>query len=354
MKIMGSNIAALGILTTILNPISAIAQNMSYGADNFYRSNNVTIHPISFPTQYRTTVAGNLFIPDTLTTNTSTPAIIIGHPMGAVKEQSANLYATRLAETGFITLSLDLPFWGASTGQPRNAVSAELYAEAFSAAVDYLGSPHQTIANVDRARIGALGICGSGGFLISAAKLDPRIRAIATASMYDMGAVSRNGLQASQSVEARMEVIAQAAEQRWTEVDNDGGEVQYTGGTVDELLVNSTAVEREFYDFYRTVRGEVTPRGSTPELTTHPTLSSNTKFMNFYPFNDIETIAPRPMLFVAGDQAHSREFSEDAFARAGEPKELVWVSEAGHVDLYDRTELIPFDRIERFFREGLV
>ena len=120
-----------------------------------------------------------------------------------------------------------------------------------------------------------------------------------------------------------------------------------------ELTASSHPIEREFYDFYRTPRGEFTPKGSSPQLTTHPTLTSNVKFMNFYPFNDIETISPRPMLFITGDQAHSREFSEDAYKRAAEPKELVIVPGAGHVDLYDRVNLIPLDKLESFFNRHL-
>lgn len=325
-----------------------MAQNMSYGADNFYRSDNVTVQPITFQSQYQTTIAGNLFTPKTLNRSADMPAIVVGHPMGAVKEQGANLYATKLAEQGFVTVSLDAPFWGGSDGDPRNAVSPDLYAEAFSAAVDHLGRQEF----VNRQRIGALGICGSGSYVISAAKIDPRIKAIATSTMYDMGAVSRHGLRHSQSVHQRKDIITAAAEQRWAETD--GGEVQYTGGTPNNLTAESTPIDREFYDFYRTSRAEFTPEGSTPELTTHPTLSSNTKFMNFYPFNDIETISPRPMLFISGDQAHSREFSEDAYARAAEPKELFWVAGAGHADLYDRVELIPFDKITDFFQTGLI
>ena len=115
--------------------------------------------------------------------NVKYPAIIVGHPMGAVKEQSADLYATKMAEYGFVTLSVDLAFWGGSAGEPRNAVSPDMYAETFSAAMDYLG----TQAYVDRERIGVIGICGSGSFAISAAKIDPRLKAIATVSMYGYG-----------------------------------------------------------------------------------------------------------------------------------------------------------------------
>ncbi len=169
--------------------------------------------------------------------------------------------------------------------------------------------------------------------------------------MYDMGAANRNGLRHSATLEQRKRAIAEAAEQRYVEFT--GGETKYTSGTVHELNENSTAIEREFYDFYRTPRGEYTTPGQSPLLTTHPTLTSNVKFMNFYPFNDIETISPRPMLFITGDAAHSREFSEDAYRRAAEPRELVIVPGAGHVDLYDRVDLIPWDKLTEFFTEHL-
>jgi fermentation-respiration switch protein FrsA (DUF1100 family) len=292
-------------------------------------------------------VVGNLFTPKTINRSGKAPALVVGHPMGAVKEQSANLYATMMAERGFVAMSIDLPFWGESAGEPRNLVSPDMYAEAFSAAVDYLG----TQGFVDRSRIGAIGICGSGSFVISAAKIDPRLKAIATVSMYDMGAANRNALQHSQTVEQRKAAIAAAAEQRYAEFT--GGEKKYTSGTVDVLSADPHPIEREFYDFYRTPRGEVTPKGTTRLLTTHPTLTSNVKFMNFYPFNDIETISPRPMLFITGDQAHSKEFSEDAYKRAAEPKELHYVKGAGHVDLYDRVNLIPWDKLGGFFNRHL-
>ena len=320
---------------------------MSRGANNFYASTQVTAQKVVFKNQYQMQVAGNLYLPKGAKAGQRHAAIIVGHPMGAVKEQSANLYAQKLAEQGFVTLSLDLSFWGESEGQPRNAVSPDIYAEDFSAAVDFLG----TQASVDRDRIGVLGICGSGSFVISAAKIDPRMKAIATVSMYDMGGANRNALNHSQTLAQRKQVIAAAAAQR--DVEFGGGAVAYTSGTVHALTADSHPIEREFYDFYRTPRGEYTPKGATTLTTTHPTLSSNVKFMNFYPFNDIDTISPRPMLFITGDQAHSREFSEEAYRLAGQPKELVMIPGAGHVDLYDRVELIPFDKLASFFRSNL-
>ncbi len=188
LKTLGLIAVILGAQTMINTP--TLAQDMSNGADNFFKSNEVTVKKVTFKNQYNMQVMGNLFTPKDLNQHTKNPAIIVGHPMGAVKEQSANLYATKMAERGFVTLSLDLSFWGESDGQPRNAVSPDIYAEDFSATVDFLG----TQAFIDRERIGVLGICRSGSFAISAAKIDPCMKAIATVSMYDMGAANRNAL----------------------------------------------------------------------------------------------------------------------------------------------------------------
>lgn len=313
----------------------------------FKVSDNVRIYKVTFENQYKLEVTGHLFISKNTNQNVKNPAIIVGHPMGAVKEQSADVYASNMAERGFVTLAIDLSYWGESEGEPRNAVLPDMYAEDFSAAVDFLG----TRQFVDSNNIGIIGVCGSGSFVISAAKIDPRLKAIATVSMYDMGSANRDALNHSQTLEERKKIIAEAAEQRYVEFT--GGETKYTSGTVHKLDENTHPIQREFYDFYRTRRGEYTPKNGSPETTTHPTLSSNVKFMNFYPFNDIETISPRPLLFITGDKAHSKEFSEDAYKLAAEPKELYYVPNAGHVDLYDRTELIPFDKLEDFFTKYL-
>lgn len=351
LKTAGSGMAVLGSLSVAASATFA-AENkpvpdMSNNADNFYRSATVITRKVSFNNQYQMQVVGDLFMPEDLNGNARHPAIIIGHPMGAVKEQSSNLYAQKLAEQGFVTLAIDQSYWGESAGQPRNAVAPDIYAEAFSAALDYLGSQ----LFVDRERIGVLGICGSGSFVISAAKIDPRMKAIATVSMYDMGAANRDALNHSQTLEQRQQIIAAAAQQRYVEFT--GGAIKYTGGTVHQLDANTHRIQREFYDFYRTERGEFTPAGSSRELTTQPTLTSNVKFMNFYPFNDIESISPRPMLFITGDQAHSREFSEEAYRLAAQPKELLMIPGAGHVDLYDRVKLIPWEKLQAFFHKSL-
>ena len=309
-RLAGASALLLGLLSAV--PAMAQESGIPGDASNFYKSDRVTMQPVTFPNQYKMIIAGDLFVPKGMNPGQKHAAIIVGHPMGAVKEQSACLYATKMAEQGFVTLAVDLSFWGGSSGQPHNAVSPDLYA---------------------------------------AAKIDPRLRAIATVSMYDMGTATRSGLGHSLTPEDRKAVLREAADQRWVEAE--GGQTKYTGGTVHKLTEKSTPIEREFYAFYRTPRGEFTPKGASPLTTTHPTLTSNVKFMNFYPFNDIETISPRPLLFIAGEKAHSREFSEDAYQKAAEPKELLIVPGAGHVDLYDRVNLIPFAKLTSFFRQAL-
>jgi len=335
------------LLGLLLSSFAATCADMSDGADNFYKSDKVIQQKVTFKNQYQMRIVGDLFMPKGMEQRAKNPAIVIGHPMGAVKGQSSSLYAQKLAEQGFVTLAIDLSFWGESDGKPGHMISPEIYSDDFSAAVDYLS----TQPYVDREKIGVLGICGSGSFVISAAKIDPRMKAVATVSMYDMGSVFRNGLHHSVTSEQRKAFIQSATDQRL--VEYKGGDIAYIPGTVNKLDDATSAIQREFFDFYRTSRGGYTPQGEKEVLTTKPMLSSIGKFMNFYPFNDIDTISPRPMLFITGDQAHSKEFSEDAYKRAGQPKELYIVPGAGHVDLYDRTDIIPFDKLTSFFKANL-
>lgn len=315
--------------------------DLSRGADNFYVSGRLDSETVTFHNIYQMKMEGTLFTPKDMDRSKHYPAVIVGHPMGAVREQSANLYAQKMAEQGFVTLTADLSFWGGSEGMPRNAVDPTIYAETFSAAADYL----DTLPFVDREHIGVIGICGSGSYAVAEAKIDPRLKAIATVSMYDMGKATRSGLRESQTLAQRKAILEEAAARRGREYA--GAPAAYTSGTPEHVDENSPAVAREFYDYYRT------SRGASDRTNTHPLLTSNVKLMNFYPFNDIDTISPRPLLFIAGTDAHSREFSEDAYRLAAEPKELVLVPNAGHVDLYDRVDVIPWQTLFDFFRKYL-
>ena len=207
MPILRSGKFILTLFGALTMTTIAHAQDISNRADNFYKSEHVRVQksvvqkPIWNEGCRQASLRRRISIK-----KTKRPAIIVGHPMGAIKEQSASLYAQKLAEHGFITLAIDLSYWGESEGKPRHLVAPEIYTDDFSAAADYLS----TQTSVDPERIGILGICGSGSFAISAAKIDPRLKAVATVSMYDMGAAMRNGLRKSTTLEKRKEIIANA------------------------------------------------------------------------------------------------------------------------------------------------
>lgn len=332
-------LAALAILSVALGmgANTVVAADMSYGADNFYKSDKVKTETVKFKNIYGMEVTGTLFTPRNMEAGKKYDALIVGHPFAAVRQQAANLYATKMAEAGFVALSFDQSFWGESAGTPRGAVLPDVYAENFSAAVDFLG----TRAFVDREKIGVIGICGSGGFAIAATKMDPRIRALATVSMYDMGEYFRTGLNHERTVEMRNKDLAIAAEQRYKTAET--GQPVYGPGQNDPVFIEG----KESNDFYQTERGKVASndRRSTP--------ATYAKFMNFHPFIDIESISPRPILFVVGDAAPSRTYTDTAYKMAAEPKELVEIKGANRIDLYDRTELIPWDKLVSFFNTNL-
>lgn len=306
----------------------------------FPQSDQVTVEKVRFKNRIDIELVGDMYLPKNLDRSKAHPAIIVGHPFGGVKEQTSGLYAQSMAERGFVTLAIDNSFGGESGGTPRLITSPEIFVEDFSAAVDFIG----THPFVDRNRIGVIGICGSGGFVISAAQIDPRMKAVATVSMYDMGRERRQGFQDGTSMEERRAKLEEIAQQRWVEFS--GGKRKLVIGAPESIDENSPDVAREFYDYYRV-------RGKHPRSTTRFTLTSSGPLMNFFPFAQIETVSPRPILFIVGENAHSRYFSEDAHKLAAEPKELYVVPEAGHVDLYDRPEFIPFDKLTSFFNESL-
>ncbi|HCI5682830.1 TPA: alpha/beta hydrolase [Klebsiella variicola subsp. variicola] len=332
-------LAALVLLSVTLGmgANSAVAADMSHGADNFYKSDKVKTETVKFNNIYGMEVTGTLFTPRNMEAGKKYDALIVGHPFAAVRQQAANLYATKMAEAGFVALSFDQSFWGESAGTPRGAVLPDVYAENFSAAVDFLG----TRAFVDREKIGVIGICGSGGFAIAATKMDPRIKALATVSMYDMGEYFRTGLNHERTVEMRNKDLAIAADQRYKTAET--GQPVYGPGQNDPVFIEG----KESNDFYQTERGKVASndRRSTP--------ATYAKFMNFHPFIDIESISPRPILFVVGDSAPSRTYTDTAYKMAAEPKELVEIKGANRIDLYDRTELIPWDKLVSFFNTNL-
>ena len=321
---------------------TTIAQNRER---TFDLSDDVTVEKVTYKNRYGIEVSAEMYASKTLDRSKRHPAIIIGTPYGGVKEQGAGIYAMTLARRGFVTLAFDESFNGESGGEPRHVSSPDIFVEDFSAGVDFIG----TRPFVDRNCIGVIGICGSGGFAVTAAQVDKRIKAVVTASMYDMSRVNHYGWEDSMSKEEYDKMLDRLGEQRWE--DFEKGEPQYIPSFPEEVTDSVPAgldpISAEFWEYY------AMERGHNPRARGGFTTTSNMAFINFPLMNYIETISPRPILFIIGENAHSRYFSEDAYRRAAEPKELYIVPGARHIDLYDRTDMIPFDKIESFFREYL-
>ena len=334
------------IVFVMNNSLSAQSEIVAQQADHytFQLSDKVTRQKVTFKNRYGITLTGDLYIPKNKG-NDTLPALTISGPFGAVKEQSSGFYAQNMAERGFITLAFDPSYTGESGGEPRYVASPDINTEDFSAAVDYLGIQ----ASVDRNKIGIIGICGFGGFALNAAAVDKRIKAVATTSMYDMSRVNASGYFDATTPEQRTQALEQLSLQRWTDAEN-GTPFLASKGLPEKIEGNEPQFVKDYFDYYKTKRGfhsrSINSNGSW-------TVTNVLSFMNMPILTYIKEISPRPMFLIAGENAHSRYFSEDAYKAASEPKELMIIPNAVHVDLYDRLDVIPFDKLTNFFTENL-
>ena len=309
----------------------------------FPRDERVDHCKVTFANRYGITLAADLYKPRGAAE--PLPALAVSGPFGAVKEQSSGLYAQEMAARGFLTVAFDPSFTGESAGEPRRVASPDINTEDFCAAVDYLSCRD----DVDAERIGIIGICGWGGMAINAAALDPRIKATAAMTMYDMSRIAREGyFGADDSREARDCQRAAWAAQRTA--DFASGEPVRAGGVVDPLPDDAPQFVRDYHDYYKTARGYHERSGnSTDGWNATGTMS----FLN----QPLLAMAPEittPVLLVHGEKAHSRYFSEGAFEQlTGDNKELMIIPGANHVDLYDNFDAIPFARLQDFFEKGL-
>lgn len=308
----------------------------------FPRNEAIRHDKVTFANRYGIRLTADLYLP--AATTAPMAAIAVAGPFGAVKEQVSGLYAQTLAERGFLTIAFDPSFTGESGGEPRYVASPDINTEDFCAAVDYLS----TRDDVDPERIGILGICGWGGLAINAAAVDTRIRATVASTMYDMSRVTANGYFDTMDADARHELRRRLNAQRTA--DAKSGTPARAGGVVDPLPADAPQFVKDYYDYYKTPRG-YHPRSLNSNGGWNVTSALSFLNMPLLAYSDEIRSA---VLIVHGEKAHSRYFGEDAFKRLrGDNKELLIVPGASHTDLYDRTEAIPFDAIERFFRTWL-
>lgn len=304
----------------------------------FPKSDKVHHRKVSFKNRYGITLVADLYVPKNATGKL--PAIAVSGPFGAVKEQASGLYAQAMAERGFLTVAFDPSYTGESGGTPRYVASPDINTEDFSAAVDFL-SLHDM---VNPERIGIVGICGWGGFAVNAAANDTRIKAAVASTMYDMSRVTANGYFDSMDADKRHAFRKQLNEQRT--VDARNGVYALAGGVPDVLPDDAPQFVKDYYAYYKTPRGyHQRSLNSNGGWNTTSSLS----FMNF-PILAYAGEIRSAVLLVHGEKAHSRYFSEDTFRKlSGDNKELMIVPNANHTDLYYRTDVIPFDKIQAFF-----
>lgn len=309
----------------------------------FPQSDKVNHSKITFHNRYGVTLVADLYVPKNAEGKLA--AIAMSGPYGAVKEQVSGLYAQTLAERGFITIAFDPSFTGESGGEPRSVSSPDINTEDFCAAVDYLSNR----PDVDPERIGILGVCGFGGFAVNAAAIDTRIKATVAVTMYDMTRVSAKGyFDANDNADARYEMKRQLNAQRTEDYRN--GSYAHAGGNPETAPADAPQFVKDYVDFYKTKRG-YHPRslGSNEGFNTTAVLSLINMPILAYA-DEIRSA----VLLVHGEKAHSRYFSEDVYKKlTGDNKELLIVPDAVHTDLYDHTDVIPFDKIESFYREYL-
>lgn len=309
----------------------------------FPRSDKIGHRKISFHNRYGITLAADMYMPKNAAGKL--PAIAVSGPFGAVKEQASGLYAQTMAEFGFLTLAFDPSFTGESGGMPRYVASPDINTEDFCAAVDFLSVQD----NVDPERIGVIGICGWGGMAINAAAIDTRIKATAASTMYDMTRVNAKGyFDSEDSAEARYEKKKALNAQRTRDYKN--GSYALAGGVVDPLPEDAPQFVKDYYDYYKTPRG-YHPRSLNSNNGWNVT--SSLPFMNM-PVLQYSHEIRSAVLLVHGEKAHSRYFSETAYKKlTGDNKELLLIPGANHVDLYDRMDVIPFEKLRSFFEEHL-
>ena len=310
----------------------------------FPKINKVNVEKVHFKNRFGITLTGDLYTPKNIKKGEKYSAIAISGPFGAVKEQASGLYAQTLAERGFITLAFDPSYTGESSGQPRNIASPDINTEDFSAAVDFLSNQQ----NVNPDKIGVLGICGFGGFALNAASIDTRIKATVTSTMYDMTRVSAKGYNDVMDENARYNLKQTLNKQRTEDFKN--GTYAKASGLPEKLTGEEPQFIKDYFNYYKTKQGfharSINSNGNW-------NMTSSLSLINL-PILAYSDEIKSAVLIIHGENAHSRYFSEDAFKNLkGDNKELLIIKNANHTDLYYNNDLIPFEKIENFYKKYL-
>ena len=317
----------LGLLLSVILMTIGVAVNARTVKDNIMKEK------VFYNRMYdNIKIAAEIYKPVAFDKNKKYPAIIVVHPAGGVKEQVAGLYAQKLAHKGFVTLAYDAAYQGESGGDPHYLENPASRVEDVRSSVDYL----TTLPFIDKNNIGVLGICAGGGYAFNAAETDMRLKAVATVSAFDLGRARRQGLGDSMTIQQQHQKLKDAAEQRTKEAN--GEEITYVGyvpNSPEEFTDETPVIMQEASNYYRT------ERCGYPTSVNKMALQSLDRLAAFEAFQYLDTVSPRPLLLIVGSKANTIYFSEDAYNRAKDPKELYVIEGATHVDLYDKPEFVP-------------
>ena len=291
-------------------------------------------------------IAGLLFLPDKFDEKNKYPAIVVTHPGGGVKEQCSSLYAWNLAKNGYIALAFDASHQGESEGLPRYLEDPASRVEDIRSAVDFLVS----LNYVDENKIGAMGICAGAGYTINAIQTDLRIKAAAGISTWNTGHSARFGFPGVNIENFMQKLLKEVAEARTKEAKGEEALYwNYVPKSEKDIDENTSVIQKEAYEYYRT------GRCSYPTSVNKYLVSSNDKLAAWDAFQYIDTVSPRPLLFIVGSKADTLYFTEDAYKRANAPKEIFTIENATHVDLYDKPEFVNqvVYKLTEFFDKGV-
>lgn len=301
--------------------------------------------PVKFASGQET-ISGNIYLPKNYDASQKYPAIVVSHPWGGVKEQTAGLYAQKLAKEGFVTLAYDASHYGQSTGTPRDYEDPAVRLRDIRSAVGFL----ENRPEVKSGAVGTLGICAGGGYTLHEAQFDPRVKATASVAAYDIGGAARHGIDGAEVNSEQFQNTMKAVAEEWNRIEKgEAPKVFPLLPDKKDWTDKTDDFTKEAFSYYRE------PRGASPNATNKFHFATLGLFAGYYPLEHMEAISPRPVLIIAGEKAQTLRFSKEAYEKAKEPKQLVVIPAASHFDMYDKEQFVTTTvaRLADFFRKNL-